>query len=176
MKLRPLILTALFAALTACGAFIRIPLPMITITLQFLFTAMAGCLLGKKYGALSQALYVALGLLGLPVFAGGGGISYVLQPSFGFVLGLIPTAFLIGALCERKKFFWGALLACAAGMLLLYAFGFCYFAAISRFVLGKEFTLWGLFCAVLLPCLPGDFLKILCAAALSQRLSKAVRL
>ena len=65
MKLRTLTYTALFAALTAAGAFIRIPLGVSSVTLQFLFTAMAGVLLGAKYGALSQAVYVALGLLGI---------------------------------------------------------------------------------------------------------------
>ena len=69
MKTRSLILTALFAALTAVGAFLKIPFPLSAITLQFFFTAMAGTLLGKKYGALSQAVYVLLGLVGVPYMA-----------------------------------------------------------------------------------------------------------
>ena len=69
MKTRSLILTALFAARTAVGAFLKIPFPLSAITLQFFFTAMAGTLLGKKYGALSQAVYVLLGLVGVPIFA-----------------------------------------------------------------------------------------------------------
>ena len=64
MNTRKLTRTALFAALTAAGAFIRIPLGYSSITLQFLFTVMAGVLLGRKYGALSQAVYVLLGLVG----------------------------------------------------------------------------------------------------------------
>ena len=68
MKTRALILTALFAALTAVGAFLRIPFPIAPITLQVFFTAMAGVLLGPRYGALSQLVYVVLGLIGLPVF------------------------------------------------------------------------------------------------------------
>ena len=97
MKTRSLILTALFAALTAVGAFLKIPFPLSAITLQFFFTAMAGTLLGKKYGALSQAVYVLLGLVGVPNFALGGGFSYVFQPTFGFLLGLIPSAWVIGS-------------------------------------------------------------------------------
>ena len=98
---RNMILAALFAALTAIGAFLQIPTGTVPITLQFLFTALAGLLLGWKWGAVSQLLYVGIGLLGLPVFTQGGGIGYVLQPSFGFLLGLIPAAAVIGALTAR---------------------------------------------------------------------------
>ena len=87
-----LVLTALFAALTAIGAFFKIPFALAAISLQFLFTAMAGILLGAGYGALSQGVYVLIGLVGVPIFALGGGFSYVLQPTFGFLLGLIPSA------------------------------------------------------------------------------------
>lgn len=96
MSARKLVYTALLAALTAAGAFIRIPIGISVITLQFLFTAMAGVLLGPGGGALSQGVYVALGLVGLPIFTAGGGFGYVLQPSFGFLLGLIPAAAVIG--------------------------------------------------------------------------------
>ena len=63
-----MLLSALFAALTAVGAFIRLPAGPTSITLQFFFSALAGILLGVKWGAVSQLLYVGLGLLGLPVF------------------------------------------------------------------------------------------------------------
>ena len=102
-KTRMMILAALFAALTAVGAFIRFPLGTMSVTLQFMFTAMAGVLLGAKWGAVSQTVYVVLGLVGLPVFTMGGGIGYVMQPSFGFLLGLIPTAWVIGRLTEKRK-------------------------------------------------------------------------
>ena len=65
MRTKQLVLTALFAALTAIGAFLKIQIPVEgipAITLQFFFTAMAGVLLGAKYGAISQAVYVLLGL------------------------------------------------------------------------------------------------------------------
>ena len=106
-----LVLTALFAALTAIGAFFKIPFALAAISLQFLFTAMAGILLGAGYGALSQGVYVLIGLVGVPIFALGGGFSYVLQPTFGFLLGLIPSAFVIGKLAKRPLTFWGTALA-----------------------------------------------------------------
>ena len=111
-----LVLTALFAALTAIGAFFKIPFALAAISLQFLFTAMAGILLGAGYGALSQGVYVLIGLVGVPIFALGGGFSYVLQPTFGFLLGLIPSAFVIGKLAKRPLTFWGTALAMLAGL------------------------------------------------------------
>ena len=97
IKTRDLIYCALFAALTAIGAFIHFQLFQATITLQFFFTAMAGLLLGARLGALSQLVYVALGLIGIPIFAAGGGFNYIFNPTFGFLLGLIPTT-LVSAL------------------------------------------------------------------------------
>ena len=72
---------ALFTVLIAVGALINVPIPVCPFTLQFFFTTMAGIILGGKKGAISVALYTALGLLGLPVFAEGGGFWYVLFPS-----------------------------------------------------------------------------------------------
>ena len=70
---RMLILAALFAALTAVGAFLRIPLGALSMSLQTFFTILAGVLLGAKWGALSQTVYVVIGVVGLPVFTMGGG-------------------------------------------------------------------------------------------------------
>ena len=68
---------ALFAALTAIGAFIRISIPVCPFTLQLLFTTLAGLVLCPAKGAAAVTLYVVLGLAGLPVFTAGGGPSYV---------------------------------------------------------------------------------------------------
>ena len=77
---------SLFTALTAVGAFIKIPIPVVPFTLQFLFTILAGLLLGARLGAVSMGAYAFLGLAGLPIFAEGGGFWYVLKPSFGYIL------------------------------------------------------------------------------------------
>ena len=64
---------SLFTALIAVGAFIKIPIPVVPFTLQFLFTTLAGLLLGSKMGAVSVIAYMVLGLVGLPIFSEGGG-------------------------------------------------------------------------------------------------------
>ena len=89
MKLREIILCGLFIALVAVGAFVRIPVGTDVYTLQFLFTLLAGLMLGARLGALAVGTYVLMGLVGIPVFASGGGPGYVLQPTFGSLVGFI---------------------------------------------------------------------------------------
>lgn len=174
MKTKDMILVALFAALTAAGAFVRIPLGISTVTLQFLFTMLAGVLLGARLGALSQAIYVALGLLGVPVFASGGGISYVFNPTFGFLVGLIPAAWAVGALTAKDKSPKRVALACFAGLAVLYAIGVPYMGVIVNAYMGKGLTLWQILKAGMLIYLPGDCGKIALAALAAPRLSRAL--
>lgn len=175
MTSRKLVFTALLAALTAAGAFLRIPLGFSSITLQFLFTAMAGALLGPGCGALSQGVYVVLGLMGLPIFTTGGGFGYVLQPTFGFLLGLIPAAAIIGAISGKSTSPLRIALACAAGLAALYAVGVPYMALILNGYMGKNMSLSALLWAGMIPFLPGDAIKIAVTALLCPLLRKRVK-
>ena len=73
MKMHRFSLIPVFAALTAAGAWIKLPLPPVPITMQNLFVVMSGMILGAKAGAVSQIVYLIVGIMGLPVFSGGGG-------------------------------------------------------------------------------------------------------
>ena len=172
MNTRILTRTALFAALTAAGAFIRIPLGYSSVTLQFLCTAMAGCLLGPACGAASQAVYVALGLLGLPIFTQGGGLSYLLQPTCGFLLGLIPSAWVIGLLTARRPPHpLRTALACFAGLAVLYLIGLPY----MYFVLAGKWSIQKTIVSGCLIFLPFDALKIVVTTLLCVRLLPVLR-
>ena len=166
MKIRTMTRVALFAALTAVGAFIRIPLGYSSITLQTFFTAMAGCVLGPWYGALSQLVYVALGLVGLPIFTQGGGIGYLVQPTCGFLIGLIPAAWVIGRIAGRKPEPKQIVPACLLGYGVLYAIGVPYMALILNTFLGKGMGFSAIMWAGMIPFLPGDMIKILCITLL----------
>ncbi len=73
LSIRNVAISALFIALITIGTFIRIPIPLLPFTLQFLFTMLAGLLLGGRWGALTVFIYIVLGLMGVPVFTEGGG-------------------------------------------------------------------------------------------------------
>ncbi len=176
--MRTLAYCALFAALIGVGAFIRIPLPYIAFSMQGFFVSLAGMLLGGKYGALSVLIYVSIGLLGAPVFTMGGGPSYVLQPSFGFLIGFALQAFVTGKLCFRlknptvKQLF----LAQLPGVGALYAIGLPYFFLISNMYLNNSLGAGALFVYCFAATLPGDIIKCLLAALLGKRLMKAFRM
>ena len=164
MTARKLVYVALFAALTAAAAFLRLPLGMVSVTAQFLVTAMAGALLGGKWGAVSQGVYVALGLLGLPIFTMGGGIGYVLQPTFGFLLALIPAAWVIGHVAGVQATPRRMVVACLAGLALLYAVGLPYMALILNGYLRQNLPFSRLMMVGCLPFLPFDAVKVVLAA------------
>lgn len=175
---RALVLTALFAALTAVGAFIRIPTLWSAFTLQVLFVFLAGALLGPKYGALSQAVYVLLGLMGLPVFVSGGGPAYVLQPTCGFLLSYIPAAAVVGALLRNreKPGFGGIVLACLGGLAVIYAIGLPYMAVILGVYMDRQVSLWkDVLWGGMIIFLPYDAVKILLTGVLAKALIPRVR-
>jgi len=168
-----LVLVSLFAALTAVGAFLKFPLGVSSITLQFFFTAMAGVLLGPKYGALSQGVYVLLGLIGLPVFTQGGGLGYLVNPTCGFLFGLIACAWVIGKLAGGSGDFKRVFLAATAGLGVLYLIGIPYLYLVLNLYLGRTMKLWETLKVGMFLFLPGDFFKITVLAFLAKPLMRA---
>jgi biotin transport system substrate-specific component len=167
-----LILIGLFTALVAVGAFIRIPVPVVPFTLQFLFTTLAGLLLGGKNGAISVGVYIFLGLLGLPIFASGGGISYVLNPTFGYLIGFCIGAYLTGRIANTtpQPSFKRLLIACFSGLLVVYLCGMTYFYIISDFYMGTPIGLWPLFLYGFILAAPGDIVLCILGSVLGKRL------
>lgn len=158
---------ALFAALTAVGAFIKIPIPYVPLTLQTLMVMFAGLILGGRRAALSQILYLVIGLIGFPIFAQGGGPGYILQPSFGFLVGFIPGAYLIGKIVEKESNPnpLRVLAALVLGQATLYFFGICYFYFNLNFMLHKPVSLITTLKVTLLAFIPGDVIKTIVASA-----------
>ena len=116
---------ALSCALIILGTFIKIPLPMISITLQLEFVLLSAMLLGAWRSSLSVAAYIILGLCGVPVFTYGGGIACVLKPSFGFIIGFLVASVVTGYIVEhlKERTFWKLFFAALAGTVIIYIIG-----------------------------------------------------
>ncbi|MCK4418091.1 MAG: biotin transporter BioY [Candidatus Latescibacteria bacterium] len=164
----------LMAGLTAVGAFIRIPLPYVPVpfTLQVLFVFLAGALLGARLGALSQLVYLGLGLAGLPVFAGGAaGPGSILMPTFGYIIGFVFAAYVIGTLTQKTPVpqFRSTFLKILAGLPLIYLFGVVYLYLNLNLITGKSCSLQD---ALLMGCLiflPFDVVKAAIAAFIAVK-------
>lgn len=153
------ILTPLFTALIAVGAFIKIPLGAVPITLQTLFCFLAALLLSVKSASLSVALYLFLGAIGLPIFTTGGGIAALTGPTGGFLMAMLP-AVAIGALIVRKKHDSILLNICA----LLAMEVVIYLGGVSYLAWSRGLSASSAIKAGLLPFIPGDILKIAIAS------------
>ena len=157
-RTRLYIFVGLFAALTAAGAFIKVPMPLVPMTLQTLLVYASGLFLGPSGGALSQLLYVTLGLIGLPIFAGGGGIAYVFSPTFGYLVGFIPAAGVSGWFSQRGGYLFPTI-GVFVGLLVVYLFGVPYLYGVSRLFLGARLGFWAAVKIGFLLPLPGDIVK-----------------
>ena len=160
LKTRDLILIAMFAALTAIGAFIKIPIPIVPFTLQYFFCALGAILLGSKKGALAQVLYVFVGLIGIPVFTKGGGPQYIFQPTFGYLIGFIVAAFIIGKLTESIKNLTSGKIffSCLVGLAIIYLFGVTHMYVIYNFYLGSTMSILTAIKIGVISFLPSDIL------------------
>lgn len=175
---REMVLVALFAALTAVGAFIQIPIGAVPITLQVLFTALAGVMLGARLGAMSQLLYVIIGLIGVPIFAGGtGGVAVIAKPSFGFLLGFIVASYVIGKIAQvnSKPSFVRLMTASIIGVIVIYAVGIPYLHFIINNVMGKKITFMAALKSYCFVFIPGDLLKCIVASALGVKVVPVVK-
>lgn len=171
-------LTALalgFAVLTGLAAQIRIPLPFtpVPITLQTFAVLLAGVVLGSQWGGLSQALYVAIGLGGVPWFQGGGaGVGHLLGPTGGYLVGFVAAAVVVGYVTDR---FSGArrlpglvVVLFLANFAVIYGFGLPWLYVWLTAVQGSAVSVGQLLTLGFLPFVPGDLVKLVGATAVAR--------
>ncbi len=172
LKTRKLILCALFVALICVGTFIRIPLPIVSFTLQLSFVLLAGILLGPRSGAICCVVYLAMGLIGLPVFTEGGGFGYVLKPGFGYILGFILGSFAAGKIARAvpKPSLKRLLAAHFVGMILIYLVGVVYMLLISDIYLGTGLGIRAVLLYGFALTAPADAALCVAGAFLARRL------
>jgi biotin transporter BioY len=157
---RDLVLIFSFAILTGLCAKLKIEIGPVPITMQTFSVLLSGALLGAKRGALSQITYLSMGFAGIPWFSRGGGIAYLLSPTFGYLVGFVFASFFVGFLCEKgfDRKLERAVLAMFFGNLLIYLPGLFWLA---RFVGLEKVLAVGFF-----PFVLGDVLKIILAGSI----------
>ncbi len=182
-RTQDVIYCGLFAALMTVGALIKIVLPIgvfeVTVSLQVFFALLAGFLLGARNGFLSILAYLIIGLIGVPVFAHGGGLGYLIKPTFGFLIGFAFAALFAGLLTNREKKprFSRLVVAALVGEMAYYACGLIYYFIMFNFVLSgtvgigiaKLFSVW--FLSTVIP----DTVICMLAAVLAYRLVPIMR-
>ena len=166
--------TALFAALTAAGAFIAFPVGHVPIVLQNLFALLSGLILGPLMGSAAVSVYLLAGLLNFPVFAGGAsGIARFAGPTGGYLIGYLLAAFTAGLIAGRPRagasvriFQIRIVIAVIAGFLVIYVPGLLWLK--SRVNLDWTKTLFTGF----IPFIIGDVLKGIAAVLIAPRLRR----
>jgi len=159
-----MVYASLFAALTAAGAYLFVPIGPVPIVLQNMFVFLTGLLLGSRWGVASVAVYLLAGACGLPVFAGGtGGIGRFAGPTGGFLLGYLPVVLLIGLIAERRRahMLWDVA-AMILGAAVLYACGVPWLKAVTGMPWDKALAVGAY------PFLLGDALKVAAAALIAR--------
>lgn len=161
LKLRMMIVTALFAAIISILAQVSIPLPLgVPITGQTFAIGLAATILGSRYGTLSTLLYIIIGAVGIPVFAQmTGGFGILVGPTGGFLIGFIPATFAIGFYLEKTSFtIKHAIIANLIGMFISLFFGVIWLKYIS------ELTWPVAFAAGFTPFIIGGLIKVIIAS------------
>lgn len=168
LSINKLIICALFASLMTICSWISIPLffTPVPVNMALAGAYITGLLLGCKYGFISEVLYILLGAVGLPVFAGfSGGIGAIAGPTGGFIIGYAFCAFVCG-LSARKKGIMMRILLMLCGMSLCYGCGLIWF----MYITGS--TLWAGLVSCVIPFLAGDAVKIILVSILYRYLEK----
>ncbi len=161
------ILVAMFTALMAAGSFIRIPLPPVPVTLHTLFIMLCGILLPLPMSLASVLLYLFLGIIGLPVFTGGGGFAALLGPTGGYLAGYVPAVLVLGLfrpMYRKCNYIFLFVAACLLSQVCIYVPGLLWLRHTLSLTTQATLT------AGLVPFIAGDTIKTAVAAIAGKTL------
>ena len=168
MKTRDLSICALFAAMTAVLAQISIPFPGgVPLTLQLLSISLSGVVLGSKKGFISIVVYIILGAIGLPVFAGfSGGFQNIIGPTGGFLISFPIVAFIVGLVSEKTDNMYLIFLSTVLGLAINYSIGTLVFASVTGSSIVVSLT------ACVIPFIFTDLVKGILATVIGVKLKQ----
>ncbi len=168
-----LTLSALFCTLICVGSFIRIPLPyLMPMTLQTFFVLLSGLVLPVKASAFASITYMALGLICLPIFSGGGGLGYVLMPNFGFIIGFIVATIIMSAITQNTKnrLILSYLAISLLGVIIIYIIGIFYFYFITNIYNKNDYSPIWFIQTIFLPFLPKEIISIVLSSFIAKKI------
>lgn len=181
LKITDIAVMGLFIALTTVGSKIQLPGPIVPFTAQFFFASFGGALLGAKRGAITQLIYVIMGLLGAPVFSVGAGPAYLLKPTFGYLLGFIFSALIVGLAADYfmrkcgKITFLQLFLSSLAGLFAVYICGVGYYLLIKGVYLNESVQIDSVIFNFVVLFLLTDVMWCFLIALIGPRIRKAVQ-
>lgn len=166
---KTLVMAGMFTAVLAVLSQISIPMPSgVPVTLQTFGVALCACVLGWKFGTASVLIYLLLGAVGVPVFAGfHGGVGAIVGSTGGFLIGFLPMALLTG-LCKPAKNKIGTAAASAAGLAVCHLLGILQF----MFLMKMGFVEAALLVSV--PYLVKDIVSVVLAFMIGTAVKKAL--
>lgn len=170
IKTKDIIYISLFVTIIYISGLIRLNIFSIPFTLQTFAVMLTACFLGAKKGLFVVLIYIFSGLIGLPVFTKGGGIFYVLEPTFGYIIAFIPAVLFIGFNKNKiKNIYMFIVLLFVAGIIMLFI-GSIYVYILLSFSSGIKLSV--LINGYFLLFIPAELVKSILAAIIYYRLKR----
>lgn len=164
---------AILLSLLIICSMITIPLGAVPITLQTLAVLLIGLLAKPIEAVIVTTSYLVLGLVGLPIFAGGqGGFQRIFSPAFGFIISFIVVSWLMAVITKKNLSYQTSTIAVIVGTVVTYLIGLSYLAFIFATVLNTSKSFVEVLQIGLLPFIPGDILKAIIAVMVAPRLKR----
>ncbi|MFV0379419.1 MAG: biotin transporter BioY [Anaerorhabdus sp.] len=174
MSTKDITIAAIFAGLISISAYVVIPLSIIPFSLQVFSVSLTAISLPKKQAMLAIVTYILIGLIGVPVFAGGrGGPQVILSLTFGFIIGFIPMVYIINTLFNKlpKNKLW---IAFVCGSLALYAVALPILYLNLTFYVGKTIKISTLLLSYWIAFIPTDLISLGLSYIVYLRMPKSI--
>lgn len=150
---------ALVISLMTVAAHLQIPFGAVPVTLQTMVCILAGRILGAKWGAYAMLGYILAGLVGLPVFAAGAGLGYVLQPTFGYLVGFVVAASYTGWMGKKADTFFGSILMVTTALFIIYSIGSIHLYLSFTVIQEISLNVWQVLYAGVFPYILQDYVS-----------------
>lgn len=160
---------ALFLAMIIVSSYIRIPIGLVPVTLQFTVILITCLVLPRFQGTYTVAMYIVLGLIGVPVFTQGAGLAYVFQVHFGYLLGFLMMSIVVGILKKKQQNFWFLSI---VGYFILYITALTYVYFLMRFYLHTDIAILPFIQGYQLIFFPSDMVSLVIAVTVARQLMR----